>query len=154
MKTEEEPEEGRAGSRGEVRGSTVLEEKAWDRWGRGTAGPAAGSVRGCESQTQPPLLSTQRGEGIREDRNAWRQQGYRVLNKTGNSVQLSLFTRLNKIARFEVTPQRGVTGGGQGIWVPLHPLRFAGKPVCICEDTQEKGEQAVETKPATRAAQP
>ena len=103
-------------------------------------------------RTHPSSAHTE--DGVREDRNARRQQGHRVLNKTGSSVQLSLFTHLNKIARFEVTPQRGVTGSGQGIWVPLHLLRFGGKPACICEDTQEKGKQAVDTKPATRAAQP
>lgn len=38
---------------GEDRGSTALEEKEWDRWGHGTAGPAPGSIRGCKSQTHP-----------------------------------------------------------------------------------------------------
>ena len=45
VKMEEEPGEGRAGSRGEDRASTVLEEKAWDRWGLGAAGPAPISQR-------------------------------------------------------------------------------------------------------------
>ena len=32
--------------------------------------------------------------------------------------------------------------------MPFHPLRVGRKPVCTCEDTHEKGKQAVETKPA------
>lgn len=111
MKTEEEPEEGQSRQQGE----RIGDQQPWRRK-NGTAG-VMGLLGQHQDQSEvvkarptPPLLSTQRGQGIREDQNASEQQGYQVLNKTGNSVQLSLFIRLNKIACIEVTPQRGVTG--------------------------------------------
>lgn len=111
MKMEEEPEEGQSRQQGE----RIGDQQSWRRK-NGTTG-VMGLLGQHQDQSEvvkarptPPLLSTQRGQGIREDRNASERQGYQVLNKTGNSVQLSLFTRLNKIARIEVTPQRGVTG--------------------------------------------